>query len=373
LDDDQFFLGNASNQAVATDFSTAVQAISIDYTDLSVTTNAEGETAALSYDNTTGTFSFTPVAIDDLIGLEDLSVTTGAASGAGALSYDNTTGVFTFNPADADDLITLTDLSVTTAAAAETSALSYNNTTGAFTFTPVETSDLIALDDISVTTVTDAETSALSYNNTTGVFTFTPVDISDLTALDDFSVTTNSAGTAALSYNNTTGVFSYTPPDLSSYLSNVSEDTTPQLGGDLDVNGNSIVSASNGNIVIEPNGTGLTDIYALGEVTEKIRTRTGVTGSITLDPTEGPVDYITTSGDITVTGFDTPIAGASVTMIISSSSHTVAFDETNSTFYGVDSEDPTLTGLDLIHVFCLDDTTDAEVYIVTHVGGYGSI
>jgi hypothetical protein len=33
-------------------------------------------------------------------------------------------------------------------------------------------------------------------------------------------------------------------------------DTTPQLGGSLDVNGNSIVSVSNGNIAITPNGTG---------------------------------------------------------------------------------------------------------------------
>ena len=39
-------------------------------------------------------------------------------------------------------------------------------------------------------------------------------------------------------------------------LNNVVEDTTPQLGGNLDVNGNSIVSASNGNIAITPNGTG---------------------------------------------------------------------------------------------------------------------
>ena len=33
-------------------------------------------------------------------------------------------------------------------------------------------------------------------------------------------------------------------------------DTTPQLGGNLDVNGNSIVSASNGDITIAPNGSG---------------------------------------------------------------------------------------------------------------------
>lgn len=39
-------------------------------------------------------------------------------------------------------------------------------------------------------------------------------------------------------------------------ISNVVEDTTPQLGGSLDVNGNAIVSASNGDIAITPNGTG---------------------------------------------------------------------------------------------------------------------
>lgn len=39
-------------------------------------------------------------------------------------------------------------------------------------------------------------------------------------------------------------------------MNNVVEDTTPQLGGDLDVNTNSIVSTSNGNITLNPNGTG---------------------------------------------------------------------------------------------------------------------
>ena len=39
-------------------------------------------------------------------------------------------------------------------------------------------------------------------------------------------------------------------------VSDLVDDTTPQLGGSLDVNGNSIVSASNGNIAITPNGTG---------------------------------------------------------------------------------------------------------------------
>ena len=39
-------------------------------------------------------------------------------------------------------------------------------------------------------------------------------------------------------------------------ISNVSEDSTPQLGGDLDLNGNDIVTTSNANLELAPNGTG---------------------------------------------------------------------------------------------------------------------
>ena len=39
-------------------------------------------------------------------------------------------------------------------------------------------------------------------------------------------------------------------------ISNIVEDTTPQLGGDLDVNGKDIVSVSNGDIEFNPNGNG---------------------------------------------------------------------------------------------------------------------
>ena len=52
-------------------------------------------------------------------------------------------------------------------------------------------------------------------------------------------------------------------------------DTTPQLGGNLDVNGRSIVSASNGNIVIAPNGTGT--IVLNGNITK--------TGELNITPT----------------------------------------------------------------------------------------
>jgi hypothetical protein len=45
-------------------------------------------------------------------------------------------------------------------------------------------------------------------------------------------------------------------PNTGSFLGDVIGDTTPQLGGNLDVNGNSIVSAAAGNITITPDTTG---------------------------------------------------------------------------------------------------------------------
>ena len=42
----------------------------------------------------------------------------------------------------------------------------------------------------------------------------------------------------------------------SSAISNVADDTTPQLGGNLDMNGNDIVTTSNADIDLAPNGTG---------------------------------------------------------------------------------------------------------------------
>jgi hypothetical protein len=47
--------------------------------------------------------------------------------------------------------------------------------------------------------------------------------------------------------------------DTDTGIANVQADTSPVLGGNLDVNGNSIVTASNGNVTFQPNGTGVVD------------------------------------------------------------------------------------------------------------------
>lgn len=81
----------------------------------------------------------------------------------------------------------------------------------------------------------------------------------DKIELTDLSVSTGAAsGAGALSYNNTTGVFTFNPVDTSLVLIDLIDDTSPQLGGDLDVLTNKITtSTTNGNIAVEPNGTGI--------------------------------------------------------------------------------------------------------------------
>ena len=76
----------------------------------------------------------------------------------------------------------------------------------------------------------------------------------------------------------------------SSAISNVADDTTPQLGGDLDVNGNDIVSVSNGNINLLPNGTGKVIIDG-----------NGTSGGVTV--TDGNIDIRTGTGAVSKVKF----------------------------------------------------------------------
>ena len=68
-----------------------------------------------------------------------------------------------------------------------------------------------------------------------------------------------------------------TATTINGTIENVVEDTTPQLGGDLDVNGNDIVSTSNADININPNGTGRVTLGAskIEQVAEKVTVDTG--------------------------------------------------------------------------------------------------
>ena len=97
---------------------------------------------------------------------------------------------------------------------------------------------------------TDYDTSwgAVAYSNVTGTPSLATVATSG--AYSDLS------GKPSLAAVATSGAYSDLSGTPTIPSGDVVDDTTPQLGGDLDVNGNKIVSASNGDIVIDPNGTG---------------------------------------------------------------------------------------------------------------------
>ena len=108
--------------------------------------------------------------------------------------------------------------------------------------------------------LTDVNTSGasnnhvLKYNSTASEWQSSLLDIP--TTLDSLTDVTSSGATNGqlLAYNSGTSQWQATT--VSSGITDVVNDTTPQLGGNLDVNGSSIVSASNANIAITPNGTG---------------------------------------------------------------------------------------------------------------------
>jgi hypothetical protein len=95
----------------------------------------------------------------------------------------------------------------------------------------------------------------------------------------------------------------------------VLEDTTPQLGGDLDVNGQSIVSVSNGNIVIAPNGTGQSVVKNL-EYNENVFSLGTTSGTITPDAANGNVQTITLNGNLTFSAFANPVSGQTISLVI---------------------------------------------------------
>jgi hypothetical protein len=85
-------------------------------------------------------------------------------------------------------------------------------------------------------------------------------------------------------------------------LIDIVDDTSPQLGGNLDVNGRSIISTANGNITIVPNGTGTISLPNTLNITSA--GNIAKTGQLNISPTVSTIfgnDTTSVDGNVTIT------------------------------------------------------------------------
>lgn len=290
------------------------------------------------------------------IALTDLSVgTEGTASGDGDVSYNNVTGVFTYTPPDTSSFLT------------SVPAQSFASLTGKPT-------------TIAGYGITDAFDGA--YNSLTGKptlfdgafssLTGKPTTISGYGITDAATQYTNSNVDTHLNQSNPTSgfVLSWSGTDYawvaqSGGMSDIVEDTTPQLGGDLDTNGNHInfgdgnrakfgsgsdmqIYHSGVDSIIEDTGTGSIIIrsgttYIQNAAGTKTSIQTNAGAGQTLYYNNNPV-FVTSSGGIDITGdVNLDSGGVRHTFNVSSSGASAyVFNDTAQVYFPANANNPTL-------------------------------
>ena len=132
-------------------------------------------------------------------------------------------------------------------------------------------------------------------------------------AIDAAKIADGSVSNTVFQYINSLSSNAQTQIDAK--MGALTDDGAPQLNADLDVNGNSIVSVSNANISITPNGTGQTKITNL-QYNEDVHDIGTTGGTIAPDVSNGNIQTITLNSNLTINAFTNPIAGQSLTLII---------------------------------------------------------
>ena len=270
-------------------------ATGISLTDISVT-DAGGD-GSLAYNNSTGVITYTGPSASEvrahITAGEGIDISSGEISGEDAtdsnkgiasFSSDHFTvssGAVTLKTDGIDD--TLIDFGTGTnqvdtdvvpegssnqyfttararASISASGSLAYNSSTGALTYTQAAIdADSVTISNLELDNlksgVLDTNISAVSASDDTiasakAIKTYVDAQIATKDALSELSGDTDdvSEGSSNLYFTNARA--------QAVSINNVVEDTTPQLGGDLDVNGQDLVTTSNGHIELKPNGTG---------------------------------------------------------------------------------------------------------------------
>ena len=250
-------LTNSSGELVIKSGSTPTAAITLS----GANTTIEGNLTVDGNFDVTGTLDFSDSAITNV----------------GSIQLDSIAG-----DADSNTSITFSGSDVITMATGGTSALTIDasqNVTIAGDLT-------VSGDDITMGTNTAGNLLIADGTNFNSVAVGSLSEISTV-ANDDVFLAVDTSGGGLKKIARSTVVSGLA---TSSAISNVAEDSTPQLGGDLDVNGNDIVSVSNGNINILPNGSGKVIIDGNGS-----------SGGVSI--TDGLIDIRTGTGNVTKVKF----------------------------------------------------------------------
>tara|TARA_R110000868_G_scaffold123968_3_gene327942 strand:- start:1578 stop:2513 length:936 start_codon:yes stop_codon:yes gene_type:complete len=140
-------------------------------------------------------------------------------------------------------------------------------------------------------------------------------------------------------------------------LSNIVEDTSPQLGGNLDVTGYSIVTTADGNIAITPNGNGQV-LFSGKKVNnpnlinyKEVINALGSNDTPTIDVGNGNVQSVTITSGLALPAFSSAEAGESVTLLVTGTGAA-----TGTAAYKFAGGNKTLTGFSVVSIF-YDGTT----------------
>jgi len=245
---------------------------------------------SLQVNGTTTTVNSTTLDVADInITVAKGAANAGAADGAGltvdganaTLTYASTGDKWVFNKApfyNTDALLVASDLSVATdATPAGDGGISYDASTKQFTYTPAVLSGLTgSTDDITEGTTNLYYTDARADIRAT--LRVTAADIGNLNNVDETGVANNKI----LKYNSTTSKWEVA--DDAGGIADVVDDTSPQLGGNLESNGFNIEMADNNKIAL---GTG-----ERGKLEH-----TGASGKLLLFSTTGGIDIRTYAND----------------------------------------------------------------------------
>lgn len=247
----------------------------VGYSGIILTPGVKSNGDILIYNDTTDTYDSVAGSTTSIVEGTNLYYTDARArasiSAVGSLSYDNSTGVFSFTQGNTDTIAEgTTNLYFTNAraraAVSATGSLSYNNTTGVFSFTQgntdtvaegttnlyfttararasISASDGITYDSSSgALTLTDSGVTAGSYGSASTV----PVITVDVNGRITSATTTAVAGVSDVQYNSSTGVITISTSSGTDYTVDlgIGSSDSPTFAGSVSLTNSRIQSDS---------------------------------------------------------------------------------------------------------------------------------